>query len=143
MTQTPLTQWRCDVCGKPIHTAGDGYVTWDHISKGPQGFKIIHQGQCDDGVAMASAALEDFLGADGLTRILAMLSYGPLRNAATPNPPSNMDEFVDFVRRVQTPYYEEARGHFADQDVRDRRSDWNEVKPYLVADLQPLAETGQ
>jgi hypothetical protein len=123
--------------------ASDGYVIWNQSSKGPQGFKIIHQGQCDDGVSMASAALEDFLGADGLTRILAMLSYGQLRNAGAPNPPSDMNEFVDFVRRVQTPYYEEARVHFADPEVRSSRSDWNEVKPYRVADLRHLAETGQ
>ncbi len=143
MAIKPLTQWRCDVCRKAIETAGDGYVTWhtdDDLRE--HGFKIIHQGPCDDNEAGASAALTDFLGTDGLNYLMAMLSYGPLKkgNAAGPK---DMNEFVDLVRRVQSPYYEEARVRFSDPDVRAHRSDWNEVVPYMEGELKALSEGGE
>ena len=142
----PLTQWRCDVCHEPIESAADGYVTWHTTEKDLReyGFKIIHKMKCDDNEAPASAELQEFLGPDGLTYVLSHLSYGPLKQSTgTPAGPVDMNEFVDFIRRVQVPFYEEARQRFSEQEVREDRYDWNEYLPYMVAELEKLAIRGK
>lgn len=138
----PLEHWYCDVCGNVIEKASDGYVIWrtndDHKSFD---FKIIHQGKCDLKSYTSSAALEDFLGINGLVRLTSFLSLGPLKQAlgqATHNDIINTDEFIDFVRRVQIPYYEEARRKFAMHDVLEWHSDSNEVAPYFPGALQEI-----
>lgn len=139
MKVQPLTQWQCTRCRQPV-TADEGYVTWDDDLKGPRNFKIVHQGRCDDGAQHSSAALGDFLGPDGLAYLTSMLSYGPaLPNQGTPTPP-DLEEFTDFLRRVQIPYYEEARQRFGEQEVQDDLQGTNQVAPYLQRYLQQLAK---
>ena len=87
-------------------------------------------------------ALERFLGQDGLTRLLAFLSAEPLINsmgAKSRQRVKDMDEFVDFIRRMQTPYYEEARIHFRDEEVLNVFSGSNEYSPYLPDALKDIA----
>ena len=64
---------------------------------------------------------------------LSVLAQSRLRLGSEMDSPDVLDinELVDFIRRVQTPYYEEARQHFNDPDVLERLSDSNEVYPYL------------
>jgi len=38
----------------------------------------------------------------------------------------DIDAYVDLVRRLQTPYYEEARARFGEEDVANWLSDANE-----------------
>lgn len=134
----PLTRWYCDQCGEPV-TAEDGYVIWD--SQGTaHDFRIIHQSRCDDERLHSSTALKRLLGPDGLTHLLAWISYGPLKPGpesprTTPNV-ADLDEYVDLIRRLQVPYYEEARRRFQHPDLQDNTSDWNEVSPYLTEELQ-------
>lgn len=142
MSYKPLTKWRCDRCGDLIESAQKAYVTWSTLSAGAGDFTIIHQGKCDDGRKHSSAALEDFLGADGLARLTAMMSYGPLRGGEHKPSIADMDEFTDFIRRVQLPHYEEARPYFGAEDVRSDLSDSNEVRPYRQDILQRIASTG-
>lgn len=135
-----LIRWYCDVCGEPIEKVSDAYVVWGHNTKmADGGFKIIHKSRCDDNRLNASMALRDFLGVEGLNKILSMLTYGPLSGAAGQNPGvADMDEFVDLVRRVQIPYYEEARRRFGEQDVQDHWQGANEVRPYMQDALQAI-----
>jgi hypothetical protein len=136
----PLTQWYCDVCGEPIDTPDRAYVIWksdpadqhrDHS------FKIIHQKRCDRDDHHLSAELKDFLGADGLAKLLSMVSYGPLKDSKSAGV-KDMDEWVDFVRRCQIPYYEEARRRFHDPDIQEDLYDANEVFPYLTDSLKSI-----
>lgn len=144
MTTPPLTTWRCDVCGQLIASADDGYVTWRHDEDHKDlGFKIIHRGQCDDKQDPSSEPLKDFLGSSGLARLLSFLSAGPLQRARGHKPymqVGDMDGFVDFMRRVQTPFYEEARQKFKTDKVKDDYSDANEVLPYLPEYLERIAK---
>jgi hypothetical protein len=139
----PLTAWFCDVCGETVD-AENGYVVWktDENLKSHY-FKIIHQDRCDpDGDYHSSAALKDFLGEDGLAYLLSHLSVGPIilrRNRKSLCDVADIDEYVDFIRRVQTPYYEEARQKFSDSEVREDFSDANEVSPYLPQNLKRIA----
>lgn len=142
----PLTKWRCDVCGELIEDIDKGYVTWHGVSESgaPYGFKIIHQKVCDDNKANLSAALRDFLGTDGLAKLLAFLSVGSLKAAQgqSPRVVGDLDELVDFMRRVQTPYYEEARQRFSEEEVTHDFYDSNEVAPYLQSRLKRIAAGG-
>ena len=51
---------------------------------------------------------------------------------------NDFDEFVDFIRRVQTPFYEQARRHFSNEDVLDEYCDSNEHLPYLPEELKDI-----
>lgn len=138
----PLSIWYCDACSEEIKAVSDGYVIWKATDDyKPHSFKIIHSGRCDDDTHPLSNALEDFLGPDGLANLLSFLSLGPIKARAgqkSSGQPANFDEFVDFMRRVQTPYYEEARRLFSNPDLRDDYSDANEVLPYMQDSLQSM-----
>ena len=137
----PFTRFYCDVCGEPINDIGRGYVIWktdkaDHYRE--HDFKIIHQKDCDLKDHASSTALSDMLGPDGLAKLLSFLSYGPLRDGSQQRPPKDMDEFVDLVRRLQSPHYEEARRRFGEDDVQADYADANEVYPYMQERLQAI-----
>lgn len=138
----PLKTWYCDVCQGKIEDVKRGYVIWKSTGSGYRSFKIIHQGKCDLNSHPASAALEDFIGSRGLTYLLSFLTQGPLLTRSRSGTPSieDFDEFTDLVRRVQTPYYEEARRLFGTEEVEDRFSDANEYLPYLPEMLKSIIE---
>ena len=120
----PLTTWYCDVCGDTTDVQ-HGYVVWKNGDGKARDFKIVHKVQCDrDRSYSRSAALEDFLGEVGLSQLLSFLSLGSLKKRLRQGPHcdiSDFDEFTDFFRRTQTPYYEEARRHFGNP--------WSVVSP--------------
>ncbi len=143
----PLTILYCDVCQGRIEDAKKGYVIWRTSEQMKSyDFKIIHQTKCDRKDYPSSAALEDFLGSEGLAYLLAFLSLGPVKKRIGQKPHCDVkdtDEFVDFFRRVQTPYYEEGRRLFGNPDYLDQNSDNNEVGPYLPdALLKAIAKYG-
>jgi hypothetical protein len=72
---------------------------------------------------------------------LTHLSLGPIKKNIGQGSycdVADLDEFVDFIRRVQTPFYEEARAHFRNQDLLDDYTDANELLPYLREELQGI-----
>lgn len=139
------TVFYCDVCGQPINDVKDGYVIWNTTDQlKSHGFKIIHKVKCDLKGHIASSALEDFLGPDGLTYLLSKLSFGPLKKSI--DQPSystveSLDEFIDLIRRLQIPNYEEARRYFSNPEVIQDHSDSNEVSPYMQSELTAIAKT--
>ncbi|MDD4456999.1 MAG: hypothetical protein PHC98_05350 [Syntrophotalea acetylenica] len=141
----PLQQWYCDVCGEIIEKPSDGYVIWKRgADLKSSDFKIIHQGKCDLNSHIASSALSDFLGQDGMAYLTSFLSHGPVRVRLS-GPSSceikDMDEFTDFFRRLQLPYYEEARRRFSAPKVLERLSDWNEIAPYFPDEMKKTIES--
>jgi hypothetical protein len=72
---------------------------------------------------------------------MSMLSYGPLKDHPmdTEHLPE-IDPFVDLVRRLHVPFYEEARIRFANRDLIEGWSDANEALPYCVEKLQGFIE---
>ena len=150
VTLKPLEMWICDTCGEVIEKPDDGYVVWNYerqdgaISNLRKDFRIIHQSRCNNDRinSPASSALVDFLGQAGLNKLLRFLSHGPIRvhcDGATPPQLADMDAFVDFFRRVQVPYYEEARCHLQNHDVLERIFDSNEMYPYQTLILNEIA----
>lgn len=139
----PLQQWYCDVFGDVIEEPELGYVIWKLDNQGRYfGFKVIHQTMCDRKGHDGSVDIQSFTGQDGLTMLLAFFSAGPIKNRLGQKCECevvDVDEFVDFMRRMQLPFYEEARRRFADADVLDRFADANEVSPYQVEVLRKIA----
>jgi hypothetical protein len=115
----------------------------DDEANGPYNFKIIHKGTCDLHDHNCSLQLEAFLGDGGKEYLLSFLSAGALKRKlgeGPVRPPANLDEFVDFFRRVQTPYYEEARARFGEREVLiDYHAD-NAFGPYLEEGLINIIE---
>jgi hypothetical protein len=122
LEQGPATpRWFCDTCGQAIRHSRDGWVEWLVRTEGERrigrGFRLVHhqpasplpQGcQYDGGLeyqrdqsVLADVALDDFLGHDGLTYLLEVLSRGELPQ----------EQVVEMLKRLHTPGYERARFH--------------------------------
>ena len=118
------TSWFCDSCGGLIEAAGRGWVEWVRLP-GPtgspprgRGIRIVHhtwdtpnrfgcqysgtRAPAARGGGVSDDALVEFLGPDGLTRLLGMIAEGSLPTA----------DLLEVIRRLHTPGYEWARPHF-------------------------------
>lgn len=146
----PLTSWVCDHCGQLVETAAEGILIWGYEpgTYRSQNFRIVHKngrgpGGCDPkGSAFPSSLdLDGLLGPEGQAHLLSFLSAGPLNGQSEPRV-VNMDEFVDVFRRLQTPWYEEARQSFNDEDVVNDWAGSNEYHPYLPDSLRRIASSG-
>ena len=140
----PLTRWRCDRCGEWIEDASKGYVIWGSHGDTKPDFEIIHQGKCDNDAKPRSQPLNDFLGSDGLARLTSMLSYGIVRDCEPPGDlhrVHDLDQFVDFMRRVQLPNYEEARSYLLSAEAKEELSSASESYPYLQKHLKDAAKS--
>jgi hypothetical protein len=142
----PLSRWRCDVCRELIEKPEEGYVVWNWDQNGQNAdFKVIHHMRCDDNSSPASLALPDLLGHDGAAKMLSWLSVGPVIIAnnggqGETRGVADIDEFVDLFRRLQTPFYEEARPAFKNYDVLADLADANEVFPYTQYALRKIVK---
>lgn len=142
----PLSVWYCDKCGEIITNKNEGYVIWKKDkNRRSYGFCIIHRGDCDtDDSYSSSMELDQLLGDNGREYLLSKLDYGRLSGSDGIERDSlpNMTDFVDLFRRVQTPYYEEARRFFELELIKDDYEDFNEYAPYTSAYLLDIIEKG-
>lgn len=144
----PLTTWICDTCGNPITDTNASLVISRRIDNNTTGdYRIVHKNigdlTCDPGFQGGyaySLELSTFLGQDGLAWLLSELSVGKLREGQGTVQVDDMDKYVDFIRRVQVPWYEEARQRFDDPEVRRALDDANEVFPYTPDTLERIAK---
>jgi hypothetical protein len=145
--ESTVKRWRCDVCGEWV-TSEQGYVVWNYVNDHMRtGFQIIHRGRegCDDHSKPASSALVDFLGPDGFARTTALMVVGPIMRNQSPNAEfiehriADAEEFVDFMRRLYVPNYEEARNKFNAHEVLEDYQSSNETRPYMQDALKYIA----
>lgn len=142
----PLNQWICDTCGEVIERPEDGYVIWKEDEEGKlDDILIIHRNglpnkSCDDKSYRLSLDLESFIGANGLVRLLSIVDPGPYHCNEYSNKVSNMRKFVDVIRRLHIPYYEEARLYWHEALADGFFNGANEVWMYLPRTLQELIE---
>jgi hypothetical protein len=138
-----LSNWICDTCGELISSPEKGLIVWNTDTElQKHSFHIAHKGKCDDRSFQQSLGLGDLLGLKGQAHLLSFLSYGPLINSQGRTRLHDIDEFVDLFRRLQTPWYEEARSKFRESLVVETGVDANEVYPYLPDSLKRIAESG-
>ncbi|MFJ8963317.1 hypothetical protein ACIRG5_28420 [Lentzea sp. NPDC102401] len=153
----PLQHWNCDVCHDPLSSdPNDGLVVWRDRRVNNRfeyfDFKIVHKTildapeprRCDPGSAAGYSAnldLDHFLGPNGLAMLLSWLSPGPIKGGDYSHiAVSDLNAYVDFVRRVQTPFYEEARPRLSDENTLHWLGDANEYYPYLPDTLRRVTE---
>lgn len=146
MARMTLSRWFCDACGASIDSAADGIVVFQRKELlAAEHFMIVHKQsapghpRCDPRGPTRWVDLTTLLGVDGLTYLLSFLSVGPLMGHARAGVVDH-DGFVDLVRRVQIPFYEEARPQFHEESVQEQLGDANEVYPYLPETLKRIAD---
>lgn len=130
-------RWICDVCGQYIDSVDRAYVVWKGSGMANEGFRIIHQSDCDiDDSFHSSNPVRDYVGQEGLNRLLSFFSAGPLQKGSRFSV-GNPDEIVDFIRRCQIPNYDLARGLFNDPRVLQ---EFREAGAYLPYQPEVLAQ---
>lgn len=145
----PLTTWTCDSCGEQVMPErGTVIARYTKPDRWLTGFLIVHKNidgrDCDPGSRNGyyyNVDLDSLLGQRGMAHLLAHLSAGPLKGGGGAAQVADMDEFVDLFRRLQVPFYEQARHRFDDDDVANAYSDANEYFPYMPDELEKIATT--
>lgn len=148
----PLQQWVCDTCGDLIEDPEHGYTEWVRDRVPPQkerGFRIVHHALYSPRKPYrdcytyhgSSVPLTDFLGENGMVRILSFLDVGELHATTYPGPEvADLREYVEFVRRLRVPYYEEARRYWSIAEADGFFESANEIWPYIPDNLKMLIE---
>ena len=159
----PLEQFICDRCGQVIEKPGDGWVEWLTVKENEfrsykgKGFKIVHhspKSPLKSGSRGASCYhydrypnrsdnhLEYFLGENGMVLLLSNLDPGEAFTEEESLPLiTDVREYIDFMRRLTIPYYEEARKYWADAKNDGYFDGANELWTYLPSNLKTLIET--
>lgn len=163
MRLKPLEQWICDECNEVIAKVGDGYVEWLHPLDGKaHGFRIIHHaphsprrqddppsersrgGNCyryTNAPGRMDISLDSYAGANGLPTLLRLVDIGPYHDENYSGPMArDLREWTELFRRLQLPYYEEARLYWQ-RALEDGYFDGaNEVWIYLPDTLKRLID---
>jgi hypothetical protein len=131
----PLEQWVCDLCGLVIKRPDDGYVQWTYTKHKPDkeasvdsqmvGICIVHnwpssprtytQMRCmyPEGPGLPRVGdlpLPLLLGSEGLGKLVGMLKKGEV---------ADINNWVEIVRRLHIPLYEEARQYWLEAEEDD------------------------
>lgn len=151
MSYPAPSEWYCDSCHQTITDPNNSLVVWREDKEHHEGdFLVVHKGnKCDPGSHgrddyPMSQEIAAFQGWDGQAYLLSMLSDGPfhmrVRSTSGGQLPKDMHQFVDLFRRVQTPYYEEARRHFKCEAVREEFGDAGTDQVYRPESLRWIAD---
>ncbi len=156
MKLEPLQQWICDECGELIDGAEQGWLEWLSLMDKPAwGFRIVHhisfspslpRGPHEGCYGYGSALerkdnhLNIFVGIDGLSKLLYFVDYGQVDPGDSGPHFKSAHEFAEIFRRLQIPYYEEARQYWAKAQNDGYFDDANEVSPYFQGSLRRIIE---
>lgn len=151
----PLEQWICDQCDQIIESPKSGWIEW--VNSGDYkagGFKIVHhassspyhpKGDCyhyTHATGRADSHLEEFLGDDGIPNLLRFLDLGPYHDRNYSGPwVRDIREFVELMRRLTIPYYEEARLYWREALGDGFFDGANEIWIYLPDTLKEIVDT--
>ena len=117
-----MKNWICDTCGGNIETPDDGWVQWITLGSSKLGrdLQLVHKfdtskgGRKDlcmfnqtaeyakDKGIIADNSLSEFIGPDGLIRMMVFISHSELPTL----------EVLEMMKRLHIPGYEQARKHF-------------------------------
>ncbi len=147
----PLKQFICDNCGELIEKPEDGYVIWNRNDDDKlHEIHIVHKNKrdengrvhgCDNHTRYAlSDSLTSFLGTHGLIELLSLIDPGKNFISNYQERILDMREFIEFFRRVQLPYYEEARRYWNNAKEDGYLYGANEIIVYKEEFLKELIE---
>ena len=138
----PLRQFYCDKCGNiaSIEEATIQYHTnWESYKPNLRetGFQIVHRQTCihsDEEVGKFGSCFYLSIpeGSDGLARLLQLLE----------SKSTDQVELIEMIKRVQIPYYEEARFHKDKIDELSETINWTGNK-YLRKNLREVVITAE
>lgn len=144
----PLKQWVCDSCGELIEKPEDGYLIWKMGEDGKiDDMRIVHHNtegddsaarHCDDDNFPLSSDLNAFIGAQGIVQMLSLIDPGRDFIPEYHEYIGNMRLFVEIFRRLQIPYYEEARLYWNKAIADGYFNEANEIWSYLPENLKVL-----
>jgi len=146
----PLKQWICDTCGGVIESAKEGWIEWledgDTIwFNSAHGFKIVHHSQdCftyPERLGPSDMNLSHYAGEKGYIHLLSFLDLGRyiMKDEDYKGPRvKSMREFVEILRRLTLPYYEEARLYFDQARADDELDIANVDYIYYPEELKRL-----
>ena len=143
---TTPSGWACDTCAAPIELPDDGVVIWRAGPNDPYDqIRLVHKDpkkSCQPPVGIwSSVELTYLVGDAGLARLLSWLSDGPLGGKPGGRGVEDLDGYVDLVRRLHTPWDEQARRWLDDdQATRDVLVHPNEYSPYEPEALLRIAQ---
>ncbi len=149
MQLIPLQQWICDVCGEVIQCPGDGYVQWNRNSNLEiDDFIIVHHKTASprehsrDGCYRYSSDsdLPRFLGVHGQIELTSLLDPGVYHLPKYSQQVVDIRKWVDFYRRLQLPYYEEARRYWSVASSNGYFAGLTQVCIYLPDNLKRMIE---
>lgn len=111
-----LEEWVCDTCGNTL-TEKEGILEWLEPEDGPHSFRIVHtRKKC---LAQHQNRRDIHLGAclgpRGVGSLLAIVDPGRLLDPEGDYKKAAREirSYADIFRRLQLPYYEEARLYFS------------------------------
>lgn len=142
----PLKEWICDTCHERV-SIKDGWLEWlNSRHEGAREFRITHNSsRCYKHTRHPDRAdmhLDHFLGTNGLQVFLAMLDVGPVLDPDQDELPAVPERrsFVQAIRRLHIPYYEEARLYFDQARDEGWFMDCNEVAIFLPETCKRIIE---
>lgn len=140
--------WTCDACGHPILQIEDGWVEWlnRHVADGESeshSLRLVHrfgasphgENRCmhnekaayaEDRSTVADLDLSEFLGADGLMRLLEFASDRKFE----------LDDLIEFIKRLHIPGYDQARHSFRSAIADGAFEPGSKAGFYLQRDIQ-------
>ena len=155
----PLEQFVCDQCGQIIESPEKGWVEWlrNPTERKAYGFRIVHhatssplrvEGQRDKNCynytrydVRMDLPLDSFID-ELMPQLLVFLDVGPYHEPEYLGiQVKDMREFVEFVRRLTLPYYEEARLYWRKAKNDGYFWDYSPVFIYRSDALKKLIET--
>lgn len=152
----PLEQFICDKCSETIENIEDGVVEWHRKSEDNSPltlnskFRIVHHitssplksnNGCAHVPSLSTSKLKDFLGENGMIYILKLIDQGIFHRSKFNEPEvADVLEYVEFVRRLTIPYYEEARLYFGHAESDVITKGLNEIRVYQPDILKSIIE---
>jgi len=122
MKLEPLKQWICDSCGKLIEKPEDGW--WEYLHDMGKnlisGFHIVHYGNerscyyneqalLSKNISVGSMHLEHMITSGGFGHMLNWLELSETKKI---DDRFDMTSFIEIMRRLYLPYWEEARQYW-------------------------------
>jgi hypothetical protein len=159
---TPLNQFICDTCGEIINEPKEGWIEWISDIDEKNGkfidhsFRIVHHFahsplaetkpdgcyQHQHALGRSDSHLHQFISDEyKMAHILKFLDIGPYHQPNYKGPSvRDMREYVEVMRRLTIPYYEEARQYWNEAQSDGYFADANEIWVYGASNLQTLIE---
>jgi hypothetical protein len=148
----PLKQFVCDQCGQIIESPEKGWVEWRQNERKAYGFRIVHHATSSP-LREEGKNCYDYTGHHGrmdlpldsfinhIPQLLVFLDVGPYHEPEYRGiKVKDMREFLEFVRRLTVPYYEEARLYWEKAICDDFFYDFNPVYIYTSSSLKEVIE---